>query len=101
MQRGVAGLPPRPRVGGFLRFKIREAGGFTGNPLLPNVSNPHISGMSAYNVQGETNGLTGIPKMSKWPEFLGKEGGFTDNPPTTLPGGLARPKEKRGRGVGC
>jgi len=30
---GLPAYPPWPGVGGFPRFKIREVGGFTGNPL--------------------------------------------------------------------
>ncbi len=100
MQREVPGLPPWPWVGGFPRFKIQEAGGFTGNPLLPNVSNAHIPDISAYKVPDETKGLTEFPKMSNQPELPGNGGGFTSNPPTTLPEGWHCPKAK-GEGVGC
>jgi len=80
------------------RFKIREAGGFTGNPLLPVVGNAHFPGKQAYSAPDEAKGLIRFPKVSKPENSRAREGGFTGNPPTTLPGGLdpAGPEHKGG-----
>jgi len=39
--------------------------------------------------------------MSKSRNSRAKGGGFTGNPPTPMPGGLARPGTQKGEGVGC
>jgi hypothetical protein len=88
-------------MGGSGRFKIREAGGFTGNPLPPGLSNAHFPGNHAYNTPDETKGFTRLPKVSKPHNSRAMGGGFTDNPPTPMPGGLARPGTQMGEGVGC
>ena len=69
------------RVGGFGRFKIRVAGGFTANPLLPIVSNVLIPGIHAHKDPDETKGLTQVPKNEEAGKFPTGGRGVHRQPP--------------------
>jgi hypothetical protein len=94
---GLPAYPPWPWVGGFGRFKIREAGGLAGNPLPPDLSNAPVPGVLAENTPDEPKGLAGFPDMSK-PKIPGPyKGGLPATPPLPCRGGRNDSKRKVGR----